>query len=76
MNSPVRGDRERAVGPDKKRTAVAESISLEAVDEIAAPRLVGPQHAPDDNFVHEECGWKRGYGLSLGLPGRARREEV
>jgi hypothetical protein len=55
MNSPVRGDRGRSVGPDKKqRTAVPESISLEAVYEIAAPRLVGPQHAPDDNFVHEE----------------------
>jgi hypothetical protein len=74
MNSPVRGDRERAVGPNKKHSALPESTSLEAVDEIAALCLVGPQHAPDDSFVHEECGWKRGYGLGPGLSRGARRE--
>jgi len=37
---------------------------LETAYEIAAPHLVGPQHAPDDEHVHTECEWKHGHGLA------------
>jgi len=56
LNSPVRGDRGPSSSPlvRRKGQRVPGGLPWEEVLEIAAPRLVGTQHAPDGDSVHEE----------------------